>query len=110
MFEDSSRAKVLTIYGNHDNLEVLRKLDILMKDGIENLDLILVNKELPRMSDDPLPWSILENPIPRLVTAGTSEFPVTRTDYVHITSISPKQRVCAIILKIVLKLMKINGW
>ena len=58
----------------------------------------LVSRDFPRIDGDLLPWSIPEKPIPRPVAAGTVHSPVRSTDYVHITSISPRQRVRAIIL------------
>ena len=51
----------------------------------------LVNKVNPTIKGDPLPWAIPEKPIERPALTGTRYAPVTRTDYVHITSISPHQ-------------------
>jgi len=51
----------------------------------------LVNKVNPRIKGEPLPWAIPERPVERPVLTGTIRAPVTRTDYVHITSISPHQ-------------------
>jgi hypothetical protein len=58
----------------------------------------LVNRAFPRINGDLLPWSIPENPVPRPVATGMFRHPVAHTDFVHLTSISPKQRVRTIIL------------
>jgi len=58
----------------------------------------LVSRDFPRIDGDLLPWSVPEKPIPRPVAAGTRYFSVKCTDFTHITSISPRQRVRVIVL------------
>ena len=62
---------------------------------------ILGKQRFPRIDGDLLPWSVPEKPIPRPVAAGTRYFPVRSTDFTHITSISPRQRVRVIVLNAV---------
>jgi len=70
--------------------------DILVKDCSKcsakcSTGTYLVNKVNPRIKGEPLPWAIPEKPVERPVLTGLRHAPITRTDYVHITSISPHQ-------------------
>lgn len=70
--------------------------DILVKDCSKcsakcSTGTYLVNKVNPRIKGEPLPWAIPEKPVERPVLTGLRHAPIARTDYVHITSISPHQ-------------------
>ena len=79
-----------------ENLDSKTLSSILVKDCSKcpsrcGAGVYLVNKVNPNIKGDPLPWAIPEKPIERPALTGTRYAPVTRTDYVHITSISPHQ-------------------
>jgi len=79
-----------------ENLNSKTLSDILVKDCSKcsvkcRAGTYLVNRVNPRIKGEPLPWATPEKPVERPVLTGLRHAPITRTDYVHITSISPHQ-------------------